>query len=432
MEWTLVAGIGTIVKCYILLDFETRLLEMKRKTRFSCICYLITYILLIIYGFGFHKGIVFSYGKTIGYFTILLIFAHFFLKGKVYQKIFYTVLAVCVETATMSILVWIISNVGFYNTVYDSSVNISTLPIARMFSSLLFFYLTRLFLYFKKQKLRLRFFELVMFMVTPIVNIGIIAILLKILLENPTGNKEDVYLLTIAIGVLASAIIHFIFLRQRETDKELKLKYALLEYRYQLQKKNIDENIILDKANKKFRHDFKNNLLALKVFLEEGEIQEAIAYVDKLRDISVSLSAKQYFCEDEILNYLLNEKLQMCRQCGVECIYFVMGNPRMDAYDALALVGNLLDNAREAAEKSKDKKIKFGMVQKDGSIEILVKNTIADSVLKNNPELSTTKKDAAIHGEGIRIMKETIEKYNGMIDFYEEGHVFFCRAIFYV
>lgn len=55
---------------------------------------------------------------------------------------------------------------------------------------------------------------------------------------------------------------------------------------------------------------------------------------------------------------------------------------------------------------------------------IIVKNSIAESVLSENPELRTNKKDKKAHGFGIASMKKIAEKYGGNVEYREEDHFF--------
>ena len=56
------------------------------------------------------------------------------------------------------------------------------------------------------------------------------------------------------------------------------------------------------------------------------------------------------------------------------------------------------------------------------------KKGVKGSVLSVNPELKTTKKNDSHHGLGIKRMRQIIEKYSGLLDFYEEGE-YFCVQI---
>ena len=46
---------------------------------------------------------------------------------------------------------------------------------------------------------------------------------------------------------------------------------------------------------------------------------------------------------------------------------------------------------------------------------ITCKNTIISPVLKDNPQMNTTKDDITLHGKGMKILKDIAKKYNGEI-----------------
>ena len=89
--------------------------------------------------------------------------------------------------------------------------------------------------------------------------------------------------------------------------------------------------------------------------------------------------------------------------------------------DVGILLGNLLDNAIEACEKTKesfiDLKIKY------------VKNTIFISISnsKNSEKVnieSTSKEDKENHGYGIYNIRNIVRQYGGFIEFHDRGNVF--------
>lgn len=53
-----------------------------------------------------------------------------------------------------------------------------------------------------------------------------------------------------------------------------------------------------------------------------------------------------------------------------------------------------------------------------------MKNSVRDSVIKNNPDFKTTKKHKDIHGYGIKSIKDIVKKYNGMMELFEQDSFF--------
>ena len=91
----------------------------------------------------------------------------------------------------------------------------------------------------------------------------------------------------------------------------------------------------------------------------------------------------------------------------------------MESVDFSALLNNMLDNAIEAGMNADIKKIEVYVCKQKGFDSIMIKNAINESVLEKNPKLLSSKKESG-HGFGVLQIKKVVEKYNGMIDIYEE------------
>ena len=90
--------------------------------------------------------------------------------------------------------------------------------------------------------------------------------------------------------------------------------------------------------------------------------------------------------------------------------------------DISAMVGNLLDNAFEAAKQAENGKIEFSLYTIDGkSCVVSVINTALTAPKCENETLVSAKPDANSHGYGIKSIKKTAEKYGGSYSwFYDE------------
>ena len=96
----------------------------------------------------------------------------------------------------------------------------------------------------------------------------------------------------------------------------------------------------------------------------------------------------------------------------------------IDELDLAILFGNLLDNAIEAVKPQENKIIEIKFSIYNDYCNILFSNPITDSVLKNNPSLSTTKSKSSKHGFGLKSVRSIVDKYSGIFDAYEEGSKF--------
>lgn len=107
------------------------------------------------------------------------------------------------------------------------------------------------------------------------------------------------------------------------------------------------------------RHDLRNHMTVLRGLLESGETEKAIGYLEQITDSS-SLGGGKPFSDNETANVVLTAKAKEMRQRGIQG-EFQISLPRnllIAEMDLCALLGNALDNAMEAAEKSTDKTVR--------------------------------------------------------------------------
>lgn len=180
---------------------------------------------------------------------------------------------------------------------------------------------------------------------------------------------------------------------------------------------------------KKLRHDIKHSIIVAKGFIDEHEYENAKNYMDELIETKVDAFGYTKYCDNQVINYIINDKRNKCLQSDVEfkCVVFGKINDVHDV-DLSILIGNLLDNAIEAAERSEDKIVNLEIYDRS-FIEIVVENSIAKSVLKTNPGFLTTKRNHKLHGYGMKSITEIVDKYSGEITYEENNQMINCKVI---
>ena len=201
------------------------------------------------------------------------------------------------------------------------------------------------------------------------------------------------------------------------------LKYELDSYKWQMEEitKQEEEIRLLHSNTRKLKHDMRNHLMVMTSYINSGDYENARKYISEILD---KLNAVRSYVEtgNPLLNHILNDKLEVCRQEGID-VKADIGKAsfeKMKGIDFSAVFSNAVDNAIEAARTEARKEISISVYEKKGYDVITVKNRIAESVLEKNPELHSTKADGEKHGFGVGQIKEIVESYGGMTDFYEE------------
>lgn len=234
--------------------------------------------------------------------------------------------------------------------------------------------------------------------------------------------------------------------RLRKEFEELHEKYGMLfaqkeELSYELARlKSESEQIRGQEAQiralhenvRRLKHDMKNHLMVIASFLNGSDLEAAKEYTSDILD---KLNRVHSYIEtgNLLLNHILNEKLKAARAAGigVKAEVETLSFERMQSLDFTALFTNMLDNALEASlrEPEERREIQVSVSAKRGYEVIVVKNKIACSVLEKNPELASGKTERDSHGVGVNQIKQIVEKYHGMYDFYEEDG-YFCVGVF--
>ena len=173
----------------------------------------------------------------------------------------------------------------------------------------------------------------------------------------------------------------------------------------------------IHEQNRILRHDIKNMLLVLNQdFTDE---QKTIMTELKNRTYTISTILTQ----NETLNMIINSKIIAHQDETIDWQFYIESElNQVDKIDLAILLGNLLDNAIESLGKNKHIQIKTKQI--NNMYYIKVQNSIDESVLNKNKGLKSTKANSELHGYGIKSVKRIVEKYEGNIDFIEDGNSF--------
>ncbi len=231
-----------------------------------------------------------------------------------------------------------------------------------------------------------------------------------------TGNATDDYarLLTVA-GFAAVYILGFYYMTSLLEKESQMQKLRLLHEQtqnqmdlYQSMKKRYEQQ-------RRFSHDYKNQLNCIQGMIESGQTTEALEYISGL----TGNFRQNEMCVNTghaVVNIMLNQKYQKASDKGI-VMTMVSGNLSeltISEEDIVTLLGNLLDNAIEACEKlSENKVIQFKMVLEEEQLVLSIRNPVKDAVQIKDNRIVTSKRDKSRHGIGLLNVDSVIRKNNG-------------------
>ncbi|WP_160560083.1 sensor histidine kinase [Parablautia muri] len=181
------------------------------------------------------------------------------------------------------------------------------------------------------------------------------------------------------------------------------------------------------------RHDMKNHILALQMLLQKREWEEAGRYLSSMQNFMVNPS--EYISTgNESVDSLLNYKLQRANEIldTVEAKISIPEKLMLHSFDLNVVLGNLLDNAIEAAGKTEEKKLKIAINLEKGILFIHIRNSCLGIADGKVGRLETTKEDAPNHGIGLGNVQRIIEKYHGDMELICENGSMETDIIMYI
>lgn len=183
------------------------------------------------------------------------------------------------------------------------------------------------------------------------------------------------------------------------------------------------------------RHDLKNHMFSIRTLIEEGKKDSALDYIANIME---DLGAKHNLAAsgNTVIDSIINFKFQEAEQRGIKTALELkipddsLGIP---SFDLTIILGNLLDNAIEAAAKVTENSYINVKIRLDkGRLLIQVDNPYRGAIKGSKDRLLTTKVDKENHGIGLESIKNTIQKYDGTMDIYYANNVFSVSLLLYV
>lgn len=228
-------------------------------------------------------------------------------------------------------------------------------------------------------------------------------------------DEDEIGTWIILSMILLFAVLFYRLSRQRETELELaKLREEqaeILERDYEALSRTYDENA-------KLYHDLHNHLEVLYHCLARGDVQEAMQYCEDLRTPIREIS-QTVWTGDKALDYLISSKVALARQEQIrtEVKIEYPRNTNIRSVDLTTILGNLLNNALEAARMAPEplRFLNLTIRRIHEMLIVKVENGYGEAPVQENGALVTSKENRTLHGWGLKSALTAAERYDGSI-----------------
>ncbi len=269
---------------------------------------------------------------------------------------------------------------------------------------------------------RFTLFDLVGYLVFPIVTMLHMELYYQFGIKYNAKEFSGFFVFSI-LSLAAINVLMFVLFNRTIQNTSAKHELELLNSRSELEEKRYSEIGNMYKQLQITRHDLKDHLVYIDSLIAEKRYDEVEKYISDRREELDSTRSVRH-TGNRVLDYIINSKLESAKDIS----FIITGELKelkgIDDLDTASLFGNILDNAIEGTKGSADSSITIEFSVTGNYQNILCKNTITKSVLKNNPDLNTSKGDRRKHGYGVQSIRRIVAKYGGMVEFYEEDGCF--------
>ena len=170
-----------------------------------------------------------------------------------------------------------------------------------------------------------------------------------------------------------------------------------------------------------YAHDAKNHLQAIRGLSNDPQINNYISTLSKrLSDYSRNSHSGNKMLDVMIHKFSVESELR-----GIKFEYDIKlcNLKQVDYIDLVALLGNLLDNALEAAESSKEKTVSLATAKRNNYSVLVISNSCDVPPKTYGTHLVTSKANPKHHGYGLKNVEKTLRKYGGDFEWeYDSSH----------
>ncbi|MCD8039840.1 MAG: GHKL domain-containing protein [Lachnospiraceae bacterium] len=183
-----------------------------------------------------------------------------------------------------------------------------------------------------------------------------------------------------------------------------------------------------------YRHDLKQRYLLIDSYLNNNEYEKIRELYRQSIDIPTD---GENICKTGNVSFdtIVNYKAAAAKKHGIEVdLHMIVPcDAHMDDVDLYSLLGNLFDNAIEAAAGVTPERRKISLTAKmsGNNLYLEMKNPYAGDLKKQGDNYLTTKENPKEHGLGLRIIENIVNRHSGQMIIDDKEQCFRVKLLLY-
>ena len=181
-----------------------------------------------------------------------------------------------------------------------------------------------------------------------------------------------------------------------------------------------------------WRHDYKNHMQVLKIYVENRQWENARDYIVQMNEDLESID-HVIKTGNIMADAIVNSKVSLAKKKDIK-LDVTAKIPKeipMTDVEFCVVFGNIMDNAIEACEKLEEEKrmVKIEVRKHHSMFMLIVENSCEAHAQVRKGIFRTTKKDDRMHGYGIHNVRKTVKNRGGQFQYGSRGENFYVKIL---
>lgn len=363
---------------------------------------------------------------------IIMVFLIYYFSRSIRVSIVYAFAWVCIGSMGEIIsgcVISLINHQTIENMLSNSFTYFEIVFMSRVFQLLVVSIFSRLIKKRKlNQKFTIRFVSLICVLFGTLISM---AWYLRIIYKYKVVTELSEFMMILMIMIVTDIIVYILYEKQERVIEIQAQNQALRQY-IDAQQIEYQHHMEITEKERIIRHDMKNYMLLLKSYALEQDTHKIIELVDEKFN-KLEYEREQIHTGNKYLDIILSNKIRMAESQNIKVSTDIqtLGVIHIDSEDLIVMIGNLFDNAIEAATQCVEKKIEIMIRFEKQMFVFSINNSVSKPVvLLKGGEIRSTKKEPG-HGIGIPSVHRLAMKYDGDLTLSNKDNMFYVKLVLF-
>lgn len=210
-----------------------------------------------------------------------------------------------------------------------------------------------------------------------------------------------------------------------------KIDKLVLEQKISMYANQLDTIMKTENKIRGLQHDMKHHIIQLELMAKQNGQSDIEEYLQNMADFMSNPEEVVHTGNldiDSVLNYMISKAEQVLKEVNAKVN---IPSDIASHFNINVIIGNLLENAIEAAVNTENKILDIDIHYKQGVLYLDISNSYSNKVTVKEHRFLTSKEDDHKHGIGLDNVKKMVEEHNGVLQFCYDEDMFRVKIMMY-